>query len=124
VRDPKDVPAPLAAKLFRVAVRAEPIPFAVMAQALARARIDFIQGNASSPARMGLIRAYFARKHRLAKGVTEMTETVQPELTEDLVSPAYHLDYAHKQRSERWPARLMLVVVEEVSSSFAGSLPS
>jgi CRISPR-associated protein Csd1 len=89
VRDPKDVPAPLAAKLFRVAVRAEPIPFAVMAQALARARIDFIQGNASSPARMGLIRAYFARKYRLAKGVTEMTEAVQPELTEDLVSPAY-----------------------------------
>ena len=70
-------------------MRAEPIPFAVMAQALARARIDFIQGNASSPARMGLIRAYFARKYRLAKGVTEMTETVQPELTEDLVSPAY-----------------------------------
>jgi CRISPR-associated protein Csd1 len=38
---------------------------------------------------MGLIRAYFARKHRLEKGVTEMTETVQPELTGDLVSPAY-----------------------------------
>jgi CRISPR-associated protein Csd1 len=89
VRDPKDVPAPLAAKLFRVAVRAEPIPFAVMAQALARARVDFIQGNASSPARMGLVRAYFARKHRLAKGVMEMTETVKPELTEGLVSPVY-----------------------------------
>ncbi|HSW49322.1 MAG TPA: type I-C CRISPR-associated protein Cas8c/Csd1, partial [Bryobacteraceae bacterium] len=89
VRDPKDVPAPLAAKLFRVAVRAEPVPFAFMAQALARARIDFIQGNASSAARMGLVRAYFARKHRLAKGVIKMTETVQPELTEDLTSPAY-----------------------------------
>jgi hypothetical protein len=24
----------------------------------------------------------------------------------------YNLDYAHNQRSERWPARLMLAVVE------------
>jgi CRISPR-associated protein Csd1 len=95
-RDPKDVPAPLAAKLFRVALRAEPIPFAVMAQALARARVDFIQESklkdwekARFAIRMGLLRAYFARKQRSEKGVTEMTETVRPELTEDLVSTAY-----------------------------------
>lgn len=91
VRDPKKdvVPAPLAAKLFRAAVGAEPIPFTVMAQALLRARVDFMSGDASSPARMGLIRAYFARQSRLLKGTTEMMETVQPELTEGLVSPAY-----------------------------------
>jgi CRISPR-associated protein Csd1 len=89
VRDPKDVPAPLSAKLFRAAVRGEPIPFAAMAQALARARVDFIQGKALNPARMGLLRAYFARKHRIAKGVVQMTETVQPGLTEDVSSPPY-----------------------------------
>mgnify|MGYP001559283054 CR=1 FL=1 len=89
VRDPKDVPAPLGAKLFRAAVRAEPIPFAAMAQALARARVDFIQGNTLNPARMGLLRAYFGRKQRMEKGVREMTETMQAGLTEDLANPAY-----------------------------------
>jgi CRISPR-associated protein Csd1 len=90
--DPKrddDVPAPLAARLFRAAVRAESIPFAAMAQALARTRVDFIQGNALKPGRMGLLRAYFARKQSTMKGVTEMPETIQPGLTESLASPAY-----------------------------------
>jgi CRISPR-associated protein Csd1 len=88
-KDREDAPAPVAAKLFRAAVRAEPIPFAVMAQVLARARVDFMKRDASNPARMGLLRAYFVRQHRLQKGVTKMTETVQPGLTQDLASPAY-----------------------------------
>lgn len=89
VRDPKDVPASLAAKLFRSAVRGESIPSAAMAQALARARVDFIQGNPLKTGRMGLLRAYFVRKQRIGKGETEMPETIQPSLTEDLASPAY-----------------------------------
>ena len=88
-QDREDAPAPQAARLFRAAVRAEPIPFAVMTQALARARMQFIQGNPPNLARMGLLRAYFARKQRIAKGAVEMTETVQPGLTEDLPSPPY-----------------------------------
>src|SRR5437899_3226804 len=36
----------------------------------------------------------------------------------------YNLDYAHDQRFERWYTRLMLAVVELVSSIFAGSSPS
>lgn len=89
VREAKDIPPPLAARLFRAAARAEPIPFAIMARALARARVDLIQGNALNVPRMGLLRAYFVRKHRMAKGEMRMPETVQPGLTEDLASPAY-----------------------------------
>jgi CRISPR-associated protein Csd1 len=88
-QDREDAPAPVAAKLFRAAVCAEPIPFGVMAQVLARARVDFMKRDASNLARMGLLRAYFVRQHRLQKGVTKMTETVQPGLTQDLASPAY-----------------------------------
>jgi CRISPR-associated protein Csd1 len=89
VRDPREVPAPMGAKLFHAAVRGEPIPFAAMAQALARVRVDFMQGNTLSPVRMGLLRAYCARKERIEKGLTGMTETVEPGLREDLASPAY-----------------------------------
>ena len=82
-------PAPLAAKLFRSAVCAEPIPQAAFAQALARARINFLQDHAPSPACMGLIRAFLLRNRNSSKGGQSMTETIQPGLNENLASPAY-----------------------------------
>lgn len=81
-RDLADVPAPIQAKLWRVAVRREPIPEAVMAQALARVRSDIVDPDAvPNHARMGLLKAY-----RIRKGDKYM----KPNLNEEHPEPAYH----------------------------------
>jgi CRISPR-associated protein Csd1 len=87
VRELKDVAPPMVAKLYRVAARGEPIPSAAMAQALARVRVDTIQGEPPNHARMGLIRAYHLRKWR-QEGAS-MEGQLQPELNTDLESAAY-----------------------------------
>jgi CRISPR-associated protein Csd1 len=87
VRDLKDVPPPIQTKLYRVAVRGEPMPLEVLAQALARARIDAIQGEPPTHARMGLIKAYHARKQR--QDGARMEEQLKPELNARLKNPAY-----------------------------------
>lgn len=93
VRELKDVAAPMAAKLFRVAARGEPVPFAAMAQALARARIDMIQGERSNHARMGLIKAFHVRKWRQARKWKQeganMEGQLKPEVNARLESTAY-----------------------------------
>ena len=88
VRDLKDVAPPTAAKLYRVAARDEPIPLGAMAQALARARIDVIQGGRPNHARMGLIKAYHVRKWR--QEGTRMAGELKPELNAELQNVAYH----------------------------------
>jgi len=87
VRDLKDVPAPIAAKLYRVAARSEPIPFEAMAQALARARIDILQGEQPNHARMALMKAYHIRKPR--QEGAGMDEQLKPERNSGLENPAY-----------------------------------
>jgi CRISPR-associated protein Csd1 len=87
VRDLKDVAAPTAAKLYRVAARSEPIPLDAMARALARVRIDVIQGERPNHARMGLIKAYHVRKLRKEKDVME--EQLKPELNAEFQDRAY-----------------------------------
>jgi CRISPR-associated protein Csd1 len=87
VRELKDLHAPMAAKLYRVAVRGEPIPLEAMAQALARARIDVIQGERPNHARMGLIKAYHVRKRR--QEGANMDEQLKPALNAGLKHPAY-----------------------------------
>ena len=87
VRDLKDVPAPTVARLYRAAARGEPIPFSAVAQALARARIDVIQGEQPSHARMGLIKAYHMRKWRQEKN--HMEGQLKPELNTGVDNPAY-----------------------------------
>lgn len=62
VRDLKDLPAPVAATLWRVALAGLPIPQPFIAQALARFRFDVIEDKPFNHARMGLIKAYFIRK--------------------------------------------------------------
>lgn len=81
VRDLKEIPGPVSASLWRVAVHRLAIPHALMAQALNRARLAVIQDEVPNHARMGLLRAYHARK-----GDSAMT----PELNEDHPAPAYH----------------------------------
>lgn len=62
VRDLKDLPAPTAATLWRVALAGLPIPQPFIAQAMARFRTDLIGDKPFNHARMGLIKAYFVRK--------------------------------------------------------------
>jgi len=80
-RELGDVPAPLIARLWRVAVNCEPIPESILAQALHRCRAAVIAGDPPNHARMGLIKALNVRK-----GDRDM----KPILNEVHPSPAYH----------------------------------
>lgn len=62
VRELKDLPAPIASILWRVALCGLPIPQPFAAQALQRFRLDLIEDKPFNHARMGLIKAYFIRK--------------------------------------------------------------
>lgn len=85
VRDLKDVPDPLAARLWRVAVRNEPIPAQAAARALARFRIAVMKNDYLSVAGVGLLKA-FLRRAPGSQGDPNMT----PALNEDHPHPAYH----------------------------------
>jgi CRISPR-associated protein Csd1 len=78
VRDLKDLPAPTAATLWKVAIQGLPIQQPLMAQALARFRTDLVDKDqpAFNHARMGLIKAYFVRLK--PGGNTIMTATYNP----------------------------------------------
>lgn len=82
----KQLPAPHATTLWKVAVQRLPIPQPMMAQALARFRIDIVDKDQPpfNHARMGLIKAYFVRLN--PGGNTTMTAYLNPEHPE----PAYH----------------------------------
>ena len=86
VRDLKDLPAPAAATLWKVAVQRLPIPQPLMAQALARFRTDLVDKDQPpfNHARMGLIKAYFVRLN--SGGDKTMTTYLNP----DHPDPAYH----------------------------------
>lgn len=82
VRDLKDLPSPLVQQLWRAAITQSAIPYSALTQATLRARIDVINDNPASHARMGLIKAYHLRK-----GVLDMP----PRLNPDIEYPAaYH----------------------------------
>lgn len=86
VRDLKDLPAPTTATLWKVAVQRLPIPQPLMAQALARFRVDLVDKDQSpfNHARMGLIKAYFVRLK--PGGDATMTTYLNP----DHPAAAYH----------------------------------
>jgi len=86
VRELKDLPAPTAATLWKVAVRRLPIPQPLMAQALARFRTDLVDKDQPpfNHARMGLIKAYFVRLN--PGGKNTMTAYLNPDHPE----AAYH----------------------------------
>ena len=86
VRELKDLPAPTAATLWKVAVRRLAIPQPLMAQALARFRVDIVDKDQPpfNHARVGLIKAYFIRLN--SEGNTTMKAYLNPEHPE----PAYH----------------------------------
>ena len=82
----KQLPAPAAASLWKVAVKYLPIPQPLMAQALARFRADLVDKDSPplNHARMGLIKAYFIRLQQ--GGVSTMKAYLNPDHPE----PAYH----------------------------------
>ncbi len=84
VRDLDELAPPVVTKMWRVAVRREPIPRHVLAQALNRVRADILDDQPPRHARIGLIRAYHVRKED-----TAMTPHT-PHLNEDHPAPAYH----------------------------------
>ena len=80
----KDLPGPTASSLWRSAAFGQPVPAALMAQALARFRSSLLKDEPFNHARMGLIKAYFVRK--LNTGDIHMRPADNPEHP----SPAYH----------------------------------
>ncbi|TKJ40969.1 type I-C CRISPR-associated protein Cas8c/Csd1 [candidate division TA06 bacterium B3_TA06] len=84
VRELDDLPAPFVSKMWRVAVRGEPIPQFALAQTLARVKVDIIQDQPFNHARMGLMKAYHLRKKGNSGG------DLKPYLNEEHPNPAYH----------------------------------
>ncbi len=80
VRDLKEVHPPLETALWKSAIAGLPIPYEAMARALARVRMDVINGESPRHARLGLLKAYLNRKE-----IAEM----QTDLNEHENCPAY-----------------------------------
>jgi len=74
VRDLKDLPSPWLQQLWRAAITGAPIPTFALAQAVLRARIDVINDNLASHARMGLLKAFHIRQ-----GDRDMSTYLNPE---------------------------------------------
>ena len=81
LRDLKDAASPLVTSMWRCAIKSQPIPYQVMAQTLARVRIDLIKDEPARHARLALLKAYCNRK----EGVPDMS----PELNEYETDPGY-----------------------------------
>jgi len=62
VRDLKELPAPLEARMWRAAIRNEPIPLQALAAALNRARVAVLNDDPPNHAGMGILKAYHVRK--------------------------------------------------------------
>jgi CRISPR-associated protein Csd1 len=82
VRDFKDLPSQTVQHLWRSAITGGEIPHAALAQATLRTRIDVINDNPASHARMGLLKAFHIRNKR----DTNMSTYLNPEHPD----PAYH----------------------------------
>ncbi|MFO8101162.1 MAG: type I-C CRISPR-associated protein Cas8c/Csd1 [Dehalococcoidia bacterium] len=89
VRDPADLPAPFVTKMWRVAIRGEPIPQTALARAVERARVAVMKDEVFNHARMGLIKAYHLRKG-MKGGNQNMGTDLKPYLNEEHPHPAYH----------------------------------
>lgn len=89
VRELDDLSPPFVAKMWRVAVRNEPIPQSALANVMVRARSAILKDESMSHAGMGLIRAYHLRLNRKTKGGRAMEDELTADLNEGLHDPAY-----------------------------------
>ncbi len=89
---PADLPAPLASRIWRVAVQNEPIPETVLVRALNKVRRHILKGENPNQIGLGLIKAYHLRKTRTngERRDTMEEDLLRPELNEKHPSPAYH----------------------------------
>lgn len=86
VRELDDLVPPFVARMWRTAVRCEPIPQAALAQAMVRFRADIVDKDKQlNHARMGLMKAYHVRQCRLENKEAHLT----PYLNKEHPSPAY-----------------------------------
>lgn len=85
VRDLDELPAPLVAQIWRVAVRREPIPRQALARALGRIRTAVVTDQPVRTAGVSLLKA-FLRRSKDELGDPEMSSG----LKEDHPHPAYH----------------------------------
>ena len=99
VRDLKDLPGPFVSNMWHVAVAGEMIPYAALAQALARVKVAVIEDQPANHARMGLLKAYHIRKARIKGG--DMSSQIEPYLNEG------HPSYAHYRRAKPLRPRLL-----------------
>jgi CRISPR-associated protein Csd1 len=81
VRDLDDLPPPLEAWMWRVAVRGQVIPRQAMSRALARLKVDILADQPLNHARVGLLKAFLIRQGDLS---------MQPHLNAEHPDPAYH----------------------------------
>lgn len=90
VRELKELPAPIVAKMWRVAVRNDDIPYSFLTQTLARRKIEILQPDKYpvNSTGIGLIRAYHIRKYR-KEGKINLAENLKPALNEGFPDPAY-----------------------------------
>ncbi len=85
VRKLDELNEPYVAKMWRVAVKSEPIPYSALAQILHRIRFDVIEDKPANHAGMGLLKAYHIRKDKLNRKEPSMGTY----LNEDHPSAAY-----------------------------------
>ena len=74
VRDLSDVQAPVAAALWRCALKQMPIPYEVMAQTLGRVHIDIVQDEPFRHSRFALLKAFTIRCERVPSMTAELNE--------------------------------------------------
>jgi CRISPR-associated protein Csd1 len=88
VRELDDLAAPFVARMWHVAALNEMIPASALAQALLLARMGFSSGESPNHARLGLLKMYLVRKHRISGGGS-MKSDLKPYLNEAHPHPAY-----------------------------------
>jgi len=84
-----ELPALVIAKMWRVAVRGESVPYSFLAQSLVRRKMEILQPDEKpiNSTGMALIKAYHLRKYR--KEGNTLSEMLKPVLNEDFPNPTY-----------------------------------
>ncbi len=85
--DLRELPPPLASKLWRAAVCGEEIPYHVLALSISRRKVESLQNEKLDVYGMGIIRVYHLRKYR--KEENKLAEELTPKLKKDFPDVAY-----------------------------------
>lgn len=89
VRTLDDLAPPLVASMWRVAVRCEPVPRAILAAVVRRWQADMYERGDPNPVAAGLMKAFHLRLMRAKEG-SQVAVALTPYLNEEHPDPAYH----------------------------------